>query len=241
MEFSMRRVNGLLKKELKDMLKNINVLFVCIVPIGLCFLLNKVSVNPNQGLSKIEVLKVCLSANLTMVSSFIIALTLAEEKEKNTMRTLMLSAVSPAEFLIGKAMISMFFSLIINITMFFILGIESQYLIKYIVISTLTVVSMVELGAVVGLIAKDQMTAGTLATPLLMLFTLVPMIARGNDTARKISDMLPTYNLNVLLDKIFKGEVMSGASIYNIAVILAWILISAVIFVYTYNRKGLDY
>lgn len=125
--------------------------------------------------------------------------------------------------------------------MFFILGLESQYLIKYIVISTLTVVSMVELGAVVGLIAKDQMTAGTLATPLLMLFTLVPMIARGNDTARKISDMLPTYNLNALLDKIFKGEVMSGASIYNIAVILAWILISAVIFVYTYNRKGLDH
>lgn len=109
MEFSIRRVNGLFKKELKDMFKNFNILFIIAVPIGFCFLLSKIPVNPNQVLSKIEVLKVCLSVNLTMVASFIIALSLSEEKEKNTMRTLMLSAVSPAEFLIGKAMITMFF------------------------------------------------------------------------------------------------------------------------------------
>ncbi|WP_051986365.1 ABC transporter permease [Clostridium amazonitimonense] len=93
-----------------------------------------------------------------MSSSFGIAMLIAEEKEKNTMRTLMLSAVSPLEFLAEKAIITLLLSIVINIIIFFMVGINVQYLGKYIVLSTLVVLSMIELGAVIGLAQQNQMS-----------------------------------------------------------------------------------
>jgi ABC-2 type transport system permease protein len=178
--------------------------------------------------------------NLTLVSSFVIAMLIAEEKEKNTLRTLMLSAVSPLEFLTGKALIATLMSVIINIAMFFIIGVDAQYLGKYILLTTLVVFSMVEIGAVIGIIAPNQMATGVVGMPVLMILLMVPIFARLNRTLTKIAEFLPNYNLNVMLEKMFKGEAVGTGTTYSIVVILVWILIAGVVFVYTYSKRGLD-
>ncbi len=241
MEFSIRRVNGLFKKELKDMVKNANVLFMCILPIVFCFIYSKMfGRNPSQYVYKISILNLCLGMNLTLVSSLVMAMLIAEEKEKNTMRTLMLSAVSPMEFLAGKAIITFLLSLVVNMTMFFIAGMNIQYLGKYIFISTLVALSMIELGAVIGLIAQNQIATGTIGMPIMMFFLMVPMFASFNNIVGKIASLLPTYNLNILLAKVFKGEAINTGVTYNICIILVWIIISAAVFAYIYSKKGLD-
>lgn len=242
MEFSIRRVNALFKKEIKDLGKNMNVLLMCLLPIMFSIIYSKLFGGgaSSDQLQKADILILCLGMNLTLVSSFVIAMLIAEEKEKNTLRTLMLSAVSPWEFLTGKALITLLMSIGINIVMFFIIGINAQYLGMYILLSSLVVFSMIEIGAVVGIIAPNQMSTGVIGMPVIMLLLMIPLFAKLNKTLAKIAEFLPNYNLNIMLEKVFKGQAIGTESVYNISVILVWILIAAVAFAYTYNKRGLD-
>lgn len=242
MEFSARRVNALFKKEIKDLGKNMNVLMMCLMPLAFCIIYSKLFETSIAGenLGKLEILILCVGMNLTLVSSFVIAMLIAEEKEKNTLRTLMLSAVSPWEFLLGKAIITLLLSVITNIAMFFIVRADIKYLGMYTLLTTLVVLSMILIGAIIGIIAPNQMATGVVGMPVLMILLMIPIFAMLNETLKKIANFLPSYNMNVLFGKLFKGQPMGSEAFYNVAVILAWILISAVAFAYTYKKRGLD-
>ncbi|MBU3091037.1 ABC transporter permease [Clostridium sp. CF011] len=242
MEFSIRRVNALFKKEIKDLSKNMNVLLMCMMPIILSVIYSKLFGGSTSGahMQEAYILSMCLNMNLTLVSSFVIAMLIAEEKEKNTLRTLMLSAVSPLEFLAGKAIITLLVSVIINISIFFIIGIDAQYLGRYILLTTLVVFSMIEIGAVIGIIAPNQMATGVIGMPVLMILLMVPIFAKFNKTLARIAEILPNYNMDIMLEKVFKGQIIGTESAYGIFVILAWIVIAAGGFVYIYSKRGLD-
>jgi ABC-2 type transport system permease protein len=242
MQISMRRVNALFKKEIKDIGKNMNVLLMCLLPIGFCFMYSKLfgDSHSGEGLGKVDILILCLGMNLVLVASFVIAMLIAEEKEKNTLRTLMLSAVSPWEFLIGKALITILFAVVNNVAMFFIVGLEMKYLAIFIVLTTLVVLSMIEIGAAIGIIAPNQMSTGVIGMPVLMTLLLIPMLARINKTLEAIAKVFPNYHLNVMLEKLIKLGNLNNNIGYGITVILAWIIIGAIFFAYTYNKKGLD-
>lgn len=242
MEFSMRRVNALLKKEIKDFGKNTNVLLMCLLPLAFSMIYSKLlgTGSPETGMLKEDILILCLGMNLVLVASFVIAMLIAEEKEKNTLRTLMLSAVSPWEFLAGKALITFLLTESINIAMFFIIGLDSQYLGKYILITILVVITMIEIGAVIGIISPNQMSTGVVGMPVLMILLLIPMFARLNGTLEKIAELLPNHHMNNILGELLKGKLTGIGEPKSIAVIVAWIIIGIVAFAYTYNKKGLD-
>ena len=233
-----KRVNALLKKETKDLSKNINILFMCVLPLIFCFMYSKLFGDSEEG--KLYILNICVSMNIVFISGFTIAMLIAEEKEKNTLRTLMLAAVSPLEFLIGKAIITLILSIAINILMFFIMGMEILYIGQFIIITTLVVMSIMEFGAVVGVIAENQMGTSTIGMPFFMIILVVPMFSRFNNVFKRIADFLPNYNMEVLLKRIFTNEAINISFAYNIAVILAWIIIGAGVFAYTYSKKKLD-
>ncbi len=242
MEFSMRRVNALFKKEVKYFGKNMNVLFMCMLPIVFSIIYSKLFGGDTLDghLAKIDILIMCMGMNLVMVSSFVVAMLIAEEKEKNTLRTLMLSGVSPLEFFTGKIFITFLISQITNVAIFFIIGISAQYLGIYILLTTLVVFTMMEIGALIGIISPNQMSTGVIGMPVLIILLMIPIFARFNKTLTKIAEFLPNHNMNIMLENIFKGESIGLGYAYNIAVILAWIIIAGVAFAYTYNKVGLD-
>ena len=189
---------------------------------------------------KIYIFNLCLGMNIVMVGAFVMAMLIAEEKEKNTLRTLMISGVSPLEFFTGKALITFLMSEIINVAIFFIFKMNIQYLGKYILLSTLVVFSMIGIGGIIGIISSNQMATGVVGMPVLMIFFMIPMFAKVNKTLTKIAELLPNYNMNILLEKVFKGETIGAGSAYSIAVILGWIIISTAVFAYTYSKIGID-
>jgi len=152
----------------------------------------------------------------------------------------MLSGVSPLEFLTGKIFMSFLISEIINVAIFFIIGIGSKYLAIYMLLTTLGVFTMIEIGALIGIISTNQMSTGIVGMPILMFFMLVPFFAKLNKTILKIAEFLPNYNINLILENIFKGQTIGLEYAYNIVVILAWIIIAGAAFAYTYNKVGLD-
>jgi ABC-2 type transport system permease protein len=238
MNVSRRRVSALLKKEVKDLSKNINVLFMCVLPVMFCFMYSKLFGNLENG--KLAILNLCLTMNCVLVSGSATSMLIAEEKEKNTLRALMLAGVSPLEFLVGKAIIILLLSIGTNILMFFIMGMELSYLAQFIIITTLVVISITEFGAVVGIIAENQMSTGTIGVPFFMSIFLIPTFGRVYDVLKKVSELLPNYNMEILLKRIINNEPINISYAYNIAVILVWIIIGAGVFAYTYSKKKLD-
>lgn len=242
MEFSMRKVSGLFNKEIKDIGKNKNILLMCLLPILYSFAYNKIfaSQDVSDGVDKIEILIMCVGMNVVLVSGFVIAMLIAEEKEKNTLRTLMLSGVSPLEFLTGKVFITVGISEVINVVMFFIIGMKPQYLIKYILVSSILVLIMIGIGSIIGMIAPSQMSTGVIGMPVMMIFLLLPMFARFNEGLRKAAKFVPNHHMNLIIEKIFRGEVIGAGSGNSIVVMVVWLIITVVSFIYIYNKVGLD-
>jgi ABC-2 type transport system permease protein len=238
MTLSMRRVNALIKKETRDFSRNINGLFMCITPIILSLIFSRLS----GGLEQLKEynMNVSLNSNLMLVSGFTISMIIAEEKEKNTLRTLMLSAVSPLEFLIGKVFITLVISVGINILTYFIMGMQLIYIGQFIIITTLVVICFIEFGAVVGILAENQMSTGTIGLPFFMALFLISTLAKINDIFVTVANFLPNYNMQILLNRIFTNEHININFAYNIAVILVWIIIGAGVFAYAYSKKKLD-
>lgn len=242
MEFSIRKVSGLFNKEIKDIGKNKNILLMSLLPILYAFIYSKMITGQGMGdgPNKVEILLLCLGMNLALVSGFVTAMLIAEEKEKNTLRTLILSGVTPLEFLTGKILITFILSEIINVAMFFIIGMETQYLVKYILVTTIVVLIMIGIGAIIGILSPNQMSTGVIGMPVLMIFLLLPMFAMFNETLSKIAKFGPNYHMNLIIEKIFRDEVIVVGSGNSIVVMGGWLVISAVTFIYIYNKVGLD-
>ncbi|APH14977.1 ABC-2 type transporter family protein [Clostridium sporogenes] len=191
MDFSIRRVNALVKKEMKDFVKNINASMMYLIPIALSIFYSRLSNISNDPIVKRTLLIICVGMNISFISSMVVAMMIAEEKEKNTLRTLMLSSVSPWEFLTGKAIITIFISEIVNIAMLFIIGFDANYLVKYVLITSLLLFSMIEIGAIVGVFCKNQMATGIYSIPVIMIFYVIPMAAKTNTIMGTIANLLP--------------------------------------------------
>lgn len=75
---------------------------------------------------------------------------------------------------------------------------------------------------------------------VMMFFLFILMYVKFNESIEKIVVFLFNYNINIILDKIFKGFNISIEYVYGIFVILIWIVIFGVVFVYVYKKRRLD-
>lgn len=237
-----RKIRVLLKKEAKSFPKNWNILFMCLLPVLFSFIYTHVfrEVGISEELGNYEILSVCVGMNLVLTAGFIIAILISEEKEKNTLRTLLLSGVSPIEFLTGKVIITFLVTETLNILIFYIVGMDTDEIGTFIWITSLVVMSMIGIGAVVGMTVPNQMAAGTVGMPILMVFLIIPILSSFNKRIEYIARFLPNYNMNLMFKKVFSGGEIGVGEAKNIAVILIWIVIAGIAFVYTYHKVGLD-
>lgn len=240
MDISLRRVNALVKKEMKDFTKNINVSLMCLIPLVLVLLFrNLQGGGAAVGSSGLDLLMLGLNTNLVMVSAFGISMLIAEEKEKNTMRTLMLSSVRPAEFLAGKAIVILLFSILTNAAIYMIVEMDPRYLPHYLLWSLVVTGVMMQIGGIIGLLAKNQMSTSVLGVPVIFGFMMIPMLAEANDTLETVASYLPNHNLGLILEEIIYGGGYAEAS-QSLLLILAWVLLSSAAFILIYNKKRLD-
>ncbi|WP_058301749.1 ABC transporter permease [Gorillibacterium timonense] len=237
MECSARHVRALLKKELKDFGKNLNVMFMCVLPLLFAWLYSMIY---NDAFPKADLLVMCVGMSLTLVTCFVIAMLIAEEKEKQTLRTLMLSAISPLEFFLGKGLFTLLVSTILNSLIFFIIGIETRVYGLFLIVTVLVCLSMVAIGAIIGLVAPNQMATGVVGMPILLVFLMVPMFAEMNAVMGKIAWLLPNYHMNVLIRQMIESGGIGSDGLQRIGGIVLWIFISAGIFALIYRRNGLD-
>lgn len=223
MKKHLRVLRTLFVKDIVDMFKNLNVLLMLALPLIFIVIYQFVDL----GMSP---------AYLLMLGMMI-----AEEKEKNTMRTLMLCNVTGGEFLAAKTLAVLAGTLLVDTVLFFLTGFGPAQLPVFLLVCTAGSITMLLLGGLTGIVCRDQTSTGTIAGPLALVFMLPTMFAGMGGVLQKVASFVPT---TATADLMFLGlghQSWMGANVlWDVAVLAVWTAGSAVLFALAFRKKGVD-
>jgi ABC-2 type transport system permease protein len=172
--------------------------------------------------------------NIIMVPIILMSTIIAEEKEKGTLRVLIMSNVQPMEYLIGIGFF-VFIIAVISTALFLITNnIETTYIFLFLATSLSGIICSILIGAIIGLITKNQMSTGPLSGIIAMVLGMVPMFANMNNSIRNYSKYLYSQSVFDILFRI-KDEF----TLEKFTVIGVNALIFLIIFYFIYKRKKL--
>ena len=163
-----------------------------------------------------------------------------EEKEKNTLRTLMTSSVNGLEFFLGSIIPVIILSTAVNVLCVFIvqLTLSGSQWGAYLIITTVCTFIASVVGMIFGIYAKTQVSASTITTPALIIFMMVPMLSGFSSILEKISNLLFTGIALNAISAISAGKApihLSGIIVLSVEAFL-----SAALFLILYRKNGFE-
>ncbi|ALC83791.1 MULTISPECIES: ABC transporter permease [Bacillus] len=235
MTFSFKRVNAIFIKDWKDLQRNSYVIFTLAIPLVFAALLGRMS----EGNGVFSTYPINLA--LVIAGAFIQAAMVAEEKEKNTLRGLLLSPASIAEIFVGKSALSAVMTIVVIIGSVFLSNFKVPSPPLFAVSVLLGLVFYIATGTILGLISRTVMETSIIGMPVLVVFGMSSMFKSmvENKTFLKIIDYLPNEQLNTIWVALINGEGFSGI-IENILILLVWAAISIVTTVVIYRKRRID-
>ena len=238
---NIRICKALFMKDLKNCFVNKNVFLMLALPVlfGVMykFLLGDILKEATGSF----VIVMCIVMTISIIPLNVLANMVAEEKEKHTLRSLMLANVSATDFLLSKAFVALVLMLIDGILIFLVCQEPIGYLVYFLIFYILASLSVLFFGALVGLLSKDQMSAGTLSSPLMIFLMLPPIFSQLNEMIEKIAVIFPTTSFQTLyLQLSTKQPFFNQDTVIAIIVCVVWIIFGVIAFMYGYKKKGLD-
>lgn len=230
----MRRVSAIFRKEVQDFKTNSQVLLMAFLPIILSFLFSRF------GAGK-EMLGITTITAFLFVAGFVQSMVIAEEKEKHTLRVLMLSPASSVEVLLGKSILTACLTLGICIVNLFILDQFSGNLLLLGFIFLCGTILFIVIGTMIGLLAASVPQTSIIGMPILMTMYLAvqfePMVE--NKVIKTMIGYFPTSHIVKALNSLVGGTGFGSISghVLNVAV---WLIISLFVCLIVYKKKQLD-
>ena len=229
----MNNVAAIFKKQLKDTLKNKTVLIQFILfPVMTLIMNNAIKIQdmPENFFVNLFATLYIGMAPLTSISAII-----SEEKEKNTLRVLIMSNVKPYEYLLGVGSYVWFACMLGGVVICAAGGHDLQTSIVFMCIMAVGILTSLLIGAIIGVWSKTQMMATSVAVPVMMIFSFVPMLSLFNSTIEKMAKVIYSEQISRMLGQINDLEF----DVMNVGVIGVNILIAAVIFVVIFKKSKL--
>ena len=243
MEATLRKTGALLGKDLKDVVKNPTMLVCCLLPVGFMLFYKNAVGGGMEGEQAEAFSSMLVSWSLlftaTMVASMATLNAIAEEKEKRTLRTLMLANVSAEQMLASRGLVTLLAIGVVDAACYLVIGQPPAGLPAFLTIGVAGSVPIVLLSLLLGLVTRDQMSAGVLSMPILIA-GIAPMFAQMVDGLSDIAPYLPTGGMNELGLLLARGELLSPDAIVPVSTTLAWVAVAAVAFALLYRRLARD-
>ena len=228
----MHNAGVIFKKQLKDTLKNKTVLIQFLMFPAMTLLMEnavKIPDMPELFFTKLFSVMFLGMAPITSAAAII-----SEEKEKNTLRVLMMANVKPWEYLLGVGLYV--WTLCMAGAGIMATGFPASDIPFYLGVMAAGLVISVVIGACIGVFASNQMSATSLFVPVMMVFSFSPMLAMFNDKIEKVARIFYTQQLRVLMNQMsFEGIKPESILILAVNAVLALAL-----FFVAFRRKGLE-
>lgn len=235
MTFSMKRMYAIFQKDLKDLSKNMFVGSSIIMPIILAAIYGRTGEVP------IEAHYLIINLAFIAVTFFMQCALIAEEKEKNTLRGLMLSPATLPEILGGKSLVSFILTIITVILCAKLTGYEPANLILISIAIIVSSFFFLALGTLIGLLAKSVVEASVIMLPVMFVFGLGSMLMGliKNYPILAFIEYLPNVQLVDLANKVQTGSGISDVWLH-LCIIFAWFVVTAMLTVIVFKKREMD-
>lgn len=225
-------VNAIFLKQVKDVLKNTEVLILFIIyPVVALVMTSAMSSTIGQELFFVSIFGTmhCVFAPIVTTATII-----SEEKEKNTLRTLIMSSVSPVEYLLSVGGFVLICTLVSGGSFILIGGYSGLDAVKLLLFMGMGCILSIVLGMNIGAHAKNMMSANGLAVPLGVLFGFLPMLSAFNEPIKKIADFTFGQQISNLIGNV------NEVSAKGLIIILVNLILFLIAFVIIFRKNKLD-
>lgn len=229
----MKNITAIIKKQLKDTLKNKTVLIQFIMfPVLTLIMNNAITID---GMPKNFFVNLFATMYIGMAPLTSIAAVIAEEKEKNTLRVLLMSNVKSYEYLLGIGSY-IWSACMLGAAIICIAGsYEFQERLVFMLIMAIGILSSLLIGAAIGIWSKTQMMATSITVPVMMIFSFLPMLSMFNSTVAKIAKFIFSEQVSIMLNQISSPQPGIG----NICIIVTNIFLFIALFTFAHKKCGL--
>ena len=230
----MKNICAVFLKQVSDTLKNKTILIQFLMfPVLVIVMENAVKIEdmPEHFFAKLFAVMFVGMAPLTCMSAII-----SEEKEKNTLRVLMMSNVKPAEYLVGIGAYVFVMCAFGTAVFASVGGYSGADLAIFIAVMSAGIILSELTGAIIGVFSRNQMTATSITVPVMMIFSFLPMLSMFNETIKTVARI--TYSQQI--SELINGIGNSGISAESIIVIAMNFAVATVLFLATFKYKSLE-
>lgn len=229
----MSNIVAIFKKQLKDTLKNKTVFIqFAMFPVLTLIMNNAIKID---GMPENFFVNLFATMYIGMAPLTSMAAIIAEEKEKNTLRVLMMSNIKPYEYLVGIGSYVWFVCMLGAIIICAAGGYEPQVSIIFMGIMAIGILASLLAGAAIGTWSKTQMMATSVTVPVMMIFSFMPMLSMFNATIAKIAKFTYSEQISLMLGQISNFQLKAE----TILIIVINMAAAAVLFTIAYKKSGL--
>lgn len=230
----MKNIKAVFMKQMLDTIKNKTVFIQFLMfPVLSIVMENAVKIEnmPEHFFAKLFAVMFIGMAPLSCMAAII-----SEEKEKNTLRALMMSSVKPQQYLIAVGAY-IFIMCMAGTSVFAALcGYKGAELVMFIFCIASGMILSELTGAAIGIFSKNQMAATSLTLPVMMIFSFSPMLSMFNESIKKVAEITYLQQISNIINGIGTSEISSK----SIAVIAVNFIIGLVLFIFAYKKKGIE-
>ena len=215
----MRHIVTIIKKQIRDTLRNKTVLIQFVMFPALALIMTKAI--QIEGMPADFFIKMFSSMYVGMAPVTSMAAIISEEQEKNTLRVLLMANVTPWQYLVGVGSYVFFFCML-GAGVFCLLG---GYALResclFVLIMAAGILASLLLGAAIGVGSASQMAATSVTVPVMLLFSFLPMLSMFNAEISKVAKYTYTEQVRLLLDSLGReGDFLTGILVIAVNMLL---------------------
>lgn len=227
----MKTIFALLIKQCKDSLRNLPSLMILIIYPAVAFIMiaaMKGEENMNGFFVPMFAAMHCSFAPLVISSNI-----LSEEKEKGTLRSLLMAGVSRVKYLISLSAFVLASVMLTGCTFLLMKPFTVPEAVSFAaaMLAGATVSDLI--GLCIGIVSKNVTAANGIAVPAGLGFALLPMLGQFNDSIAKVSE----YTYSGQLSAVFEG---GDFTLRTAVVTAAYFAALFILLLVLFRRKGLE-
>ena len=194
-----------------------------------------------MGADSIQLHFFSINMTFAMVGTYVQCCLIAEEKEKNTLRGLMLSPASTIEILGGKSLLSFVLTVVVVFFCAFLSEYKPANMAIVAIAIILSTIFYIGLGTLLGLFAKSVMEASVIVLPVIAIFTGGSFLVAWADKypVLKIVEFIPSIQLMDLATKVEAGA-NSIDVLSNLGILSVWVVVTIVCAVILFKKRMMD-
>lgn len=230
----MDNIIAIFKKQLKDTFKNKTVLIQFMMfPVLTLIMNNSIKID---GMPENFFVNMFATMYIGMAPLTSMAAVIAEERERNTLRVLLMSNVKPYEYLSGIG-IYIWSACMLGAGVICASGSYNlQERLVFMVIMATGILTSLLIGAAIGAWSRAQMMATSITVPVMMIFSFAPMLSMFNTSIAKIAKFIYSEQISIMLNQISDFQFKMD----NVSIVAANVFLFAALFVLAYRKCGLE-